>query len=78
LIRRRLEVGVADPVAELNPLDDLWQSILTVELAPFLLRGHHQLEGHGQSGFAAQASFGAFRSMPAALGIITRRTGDGM
>ena len=54
---------MADPIAELNPLDDLWQSILTIELAPFLLGGHHQLEGHGQTGLAAEASLGAFGSM---------------
>ena len=35
---------VAEAVAEFNPLDDFRQAVLTVELAPFLLRGHHQLE----------------------------------
>jgi len=39
---------VAEPVAELTPLDDLGQAVLAVEFAPFLLRRHHQLEGHGQ------------------------------
>ena len=56
---------LADPIAELNPLDDLGQAALAVEFAPFLLRRHHQLEGHGQSGLAAKASFGAFCAMPA-------------
>jgi len=29
---------VADAVAELNPVDDLWQAVPDVEFAPFLLR----------------------------------------
>jgi hypothetical protein len=55
---------LAEPVAELNPLDDLGQSVSAVEFAPFLLRRHHQLEGHGQTGFAAEAALGAFRAVP--------------
>ena len=55
---------LADPIAELNPLDDLGQAILAVELAPFFLRRHHQLEGHGQTGFAAETSLGALGAMP--------------
>ena len=55
---------MADPIAELNPLDDLGQAVLAVEFTPFLLRRHHQLECHGQSGLAAEAPFGAFCAMP--------------
>ncbi len=55
---------MAKPVAELNPLDDLGQAILAVEFSPFLLGGHHQLVGHGQSGLAAEAPLGAFCAMP--------------
>ena len=55
---------MADAVAELNPFDDLRQSVPAVEFAPFLLRRHHQLERHGQPGLAAEASLGAFRAMP--------------
>jgi hypothetical protein len=51
---------LAEPVAELNPLDDFGQAILAVEFAPFLLRRHHQLEGHDQTGLTAEAAFGAF------------------
>lgn len=54
---------MADPVAELNPLNDFRQAVLTVKFAPFLLRRHHQLEGHGEPGLAAEASFGALCSM---------------
>lgn len=54
---------MAEPVAELNPLDDLGQAVSAVEFAPFLLRRHHQLEGHGQTGLSAEAPLGAFRSM---------------
>lgn len=55
---------MSDPVSELNPLDDLLQAILAVELSPFLLCGHHQLEGHGQPGLAAKASLGLRGAMP--------------
>ena len=55
---------MAEPIAELNPLDDLGQSILAVEFAPFLPRRHHQLERHGQTGLAADAPLGAFCAMP--------------
>ena len=55
---------MAARVAELNPLDDLGQAILAVEFSPFLLGGHHQLEGHGQSGLAAVAPLGAFCPVP--------------
>ena len=57
-------LNVADAVAELKPCDDLGEAVLTVEFAPFLLGGHHQLVGHGQSGLAAEAPLGAFRAMP--------------
>lgn len=40
---------MADPIAELNPLDDLGQAVLSIELAPIFLRRDHQLEGHGQT-----------------------------
>jgi hypothetical protein len=40
---------MADPIAELNPLDDLGQAVLSIELAPFFLLRDHQLEGHGQT-----------------------------
>jgi len=55
---------VTETVAELNPLDDLGEAILAVEFSPFFLRRHHQLEGHGQPGFAAEASFVSFRAVP--------------
>ena len=55
---------MADSISELNPLDDLGQAVLTVELAPFFLRRDHQLEGHGQARFAAETPFGAFRAVP--------------
>ena len=54
---------LAEAVAELNPLDDLGQAVPAVEFAPFLLRRHHQLERHGQTGLAAEASLGAFRAL---------------
>jgi len=49
---------LAEAIAEFNPLDDLGQPVLAVKLAPFLLRRHHQPEGHGKPGLAAQASLG--------------------
>ena len=52
---------MADAVAELNPADDLRQSITAIELSPFLLRRHHQPEGHGETGLPAEATLGAFR-----------------
>lgn len=55
---------LADPIAELNPLNDLRLAALSVELAPFLMRRHHQLERPGQTGRAAEASAGALRSVP--------------
>ena len=55
---------MAESVAELNPLDDLGQAVPAVEFAPFFLRRHHQLERHGQTGLAAEASLGAFCAMP--------------
>jgi hypothetical protein len=55
---------LAEAVAELNPPDDLGQSVLTVELSPFALRRQHQFERHGQTGLPAQAALGAFGSMP--------------
>lgn len=53
-----------DAVAEFNPLDDFGQSVLTVEFAPFLLGGQHQLVGHRQCRLAAEAAFGLGGSMP--------------
>ena len=47
-----------DPVAEFNPLDDFGQSVLAVEFAPFLLGRQHQLVGHGERRFPAQAALG--------------------
>jgi hypothetical protein len=41
---------LAQAVAELNPLDDLRQPVPAVEVAPFALRGDHQLERHGEAG----------------------------
>lgn len=41
---------LAQAVAELNPLDDLGQPVPAVEVAPFALRGDHQLERHGEAG----------------------------
>ena len=55
---------MAEPVAELKPLDDLGQAVLAVEFAPFALRRHHQLERHGQPGLAAETPLGAFRAVP--------------
>ena len=55
---------MAEAVAELNPLNDFREAVLAVEFAPFPLRRHHQLEGHGQPGLAAEASFGAFSAVP--------------
>ena len=55
---------LAEAVAELNPLDDLRQAVLAVELSPFPLRRHHELEGHCQSGPATEATFGALRAVP--------------
>jgi hypothetical protein len=49
---------VLDPVAEFNPFDDFGQAILSVEFAPFLLGGQHQLVGHRQRCLAAEAAFG--------------------
>ncbi len=54
---------MAEAITEFNPLDDLGQTVLAVEPAPFLLRGDHQPESHGQAGFAAETSFGALRSV---------------
>ena len=47
-----------DPVAELNPLDDVGQAVLAVEFAPFLLGRQHQLVCHGQRGLSAEAAPG--------------------
>ena len=55
---------LTEAVAELNPLYDLGEAVLAVELSPFLLRGHHQLEGHGQPSLSAEASLGAFCAVP--------------
>ena len=55
---------MAEPVAELNPLDDLGQAVLAVEFAPFLLGRHDQLEGHCQSGLSAETPLGAFGAVP--------------
>ena len=55
---------LAEAVAEHNPLDDFRQAPLAVEFAPFPLCRHHQLEGHGQSGFSAEASLGPLRAVP--------------
>ena len=55
---------MADAVAEFNPADDLRQAVPAVELPPFLLCRHHQPEGHGQSGLAAEAALDAFRPVP--------------
>lgn len=41
-----------------NPLDDFWHAVCAVEFAPFILRRHHQLEGHSEACFTAQAAFG--------------------
>jgi len=46
---------VAEAVAELNPADDFGEAVPAVEFAPSRLRGHHQLEGHGEPGLSAQA-----------------------
>ena len=53
-----------DPVAELNPLDDFGQPVLTVEFAPFLLGRQYQLVGHRQRRLAAEAAFGLGGSVP--------------
>jgi len=53
-----------DPVFELNPLNDFWQSICAAELSPFLLRWHHQLEGHRHRCFAVQAAPGLAGPVP--------------
>ena len=58
------DLKVAEAVAEFNPLDDFRQAVLTVELALFLLRGHHQSECHGEPGLAAQAALGSSGPMP--------------
>lgn len=55
---------MAETVAELDPFDDFGQAVLAVEFAPFALRGHHQLERHGQPGLSAEAALGAFRAVP--------------
>lgn len=54
---------LADAVSELNPADDLPQTVAAVDFAPFRLGGHHQPEGHGQAGFSSEAALGALRSM---------------
>ena len=50
---------LADVITEYNPLDDLWQAVLTVEPAPFALCRHHQPEGNGEPGPAAEAALGS-------------------
>lgn len=55
---------MADAVAELNPADDLWQAVPAVEPPPFLLRRHHQPEGHGEPGLSAQAALGSPGAVP--------------
>jgi len=45
-----------DAILECNPLDDFRHAIGTVEFAPLRLSGHHQLERHGEAGFATQAA----------------------
>ena len=53
-----------DPVAELNPPDDLGQAVLAVEFAPFLLGREHQLVRHRQRGLATEASLGLGGPVP--------------
>ena len=53
-----------DPVAELNPLDDLGQPVLAVEFAPFLLGRQHQLVCQCQRGLSAEAALGLGCPMP--------------
>ena len=53
-----------DAVAEFNPLDDLWQAVLTIEFTPFLFGGQHQLMRHGQRRLSAEAALGLGGAMP--------------
>ncbi len=54
-------LNVAEAVAELDPLNDLGQTVLTVETSPFILCRHHQLERLGKAGLAAQKPSAARR-----------------
>lgn len=54
---------LAEAVAELNPVEDLRQAVLAVELSPLLLRRHYQLEGLCQPGLATEATFGTLRAV---------------
>ena len=60
---------LAEPVAELNPLDDLGQAVLAVEFAPFLLRRHRTKRTKGclsrKTGLAM-----AFKLMVVSRGVV--------
>lgn len=45
-------MNLLDPVPELNPLDDLRQSIRPRDPPPLSLGQHHQLEDHGKGAAA--------------------------
>ena len=44
---------------------------------PFLLRGHHQLERHGQASLAAEAPLGAFRAVTDVAKVLSILAGNG-
>ena len=57
-------MSLLDAVFELNPLDDLGQTVWPGDLSPLLLDRHYQLEDHGEGGLSAQAPLGFSRAVP--------------
>ena len=47
-----------DAIDECNALNDLGHTVCAIELSPFALSRHHQLESHGEAGFSTEAPFG--------------------
>ena len=50
-----------EPIGKLHTLDDLWQLVVTVELAPVFLRALDQLEDRGKRGLVGEAALRADR-----------------
>ena len=64
---------LAEAVAELNPLDDLRQTVLAIEFASFFLRRHHQLERHGEPGLVLSFADAKQQELP---GVVSKVEGE--